>query len=160
MSDRQESTVVRRAGHADVDGLVACSGALFAEDAGVRDPYIDLGWPQEHGPGRFAAGIDDPDRLLLVAERDGEIVGHLTGVLGEASAIRPVRIATLVSMYVRPALRGGGTGQRLVAEFFGWARTTGAEAAEVTAYAGNAGAVRFYERNGFGPQSVTLRTPL
>ncbi|WP_277349504.1 hypothetical protein [Streptomyces sp. S3(2020)] len=43
---------------------------------------------------------------------------------------------TLVSMYVR------------------------VEQAEVTAYAANTDAIRFYERGGFAPQSVTLRQAL
>ncbi|UIX28919.1 hypothetical protein [Streptomyces sp. GQFP] len=36
----------------------------------------------------------------------------------------------------------------------------GAEHAEVTACAGNTDAIRFYERNGFAPQSLTLRLSL
>ncbi len=152
--------VVRRAEHADIGGLVACSSALFAEDAGTRDPGVDVDWPRQHGPRRFAAGMDDPHRLLLVADCDGEVVGHLVGVLGDASEMKPVKVATLLSMYVRPEFRRSRTGGRLVAEFLGWAREKGAEAAEVTAYSSNADALRFYERNGFAPQSVTLQTLL
>ncbi|MGV9314927.1 N-acetyltransferase family protein [Streptomyces sp. NPDC003691] len=160
MSIRQEDVTVRRAGHADIAGLVACSSALFAEDAGVRDPSVNIGWPREHGARRFAAGVDDPDRLLLVADCDGEVVGHLVGVLADASELRTVRVATLVSMYVRPAFRRGRIGGRLVAEFFDWATNAGAGAVEVTAYSGNAEAVRFYERHGFAPRSVTLQRSL
>ncbi len=139
---------------------MACSRALFAEDAGTRDPSIDIDWPREHGPRRFAAGIDDPDRLLLVADRDGEVVGHLTGAVAGASAMRPVGVATLVGMYVLPAYRGERIGERLIREFTVWAREKGAELAEVTAYSSNAGARRFYERNGFAEKSVTLEIPL
>ncbi|MER6153625.1 GNAT family N-acetyltransferase [Streptomyces hirsutus] len=160
MSDQRQAVVVRRAEHADVSGLVTCSSALFAEDAGTRDPSINVNWPREHGPQRFAAGIDDPSRLLLVADCDGEVVGHLVGALGDASAMKPVKVATLVSMYVQPAFRRGQIGGRLVAEFLGWAKEAGAEATEVTAYSSNAEAIRFYERNGFAPQSVTLQTSL
>jgi hypothetical protein len=42
MSDQRHEVIVRRAEPADVEGLVACSGALFAEDAGTRDPSIDI----------------------------------------------------------------------------------------------------------------------
>ncbi|WP_255310773.1 GNAT family N-acetyltransferase [Streptomyces viridosporus] len=160
MSDRRQAVVVRRAEHADVNGLVECSSALFAEDAGTRDASINIDWPRQHGRQRFAAGIDDPNRLLLVADCDGEAVGHLVGVLGDASAMKPVRVATLVSMYVQPAFRRYQIGGRLVAEFFGWAKEAGSEAAEVTAYSSNAEAIRFYERNGFAHRSVTLQTSL
>lgn len=74
--------------------------------------------------------------------------------------MRPVQVATLVSMYVRPAHRGGGLGARLVAQFSAWAKKKGADLAEVTAYSSNADAIRFYERNGFTSQSVTLHTAL
>ncbi|MGW2052234.1 N-acetyltransferase family protein [Streptomyces sp. NPDC001858] len=160
MSDQRHEVVVRRAEQADVEGLVACSSALFAEDAGTRDPSINIDWPREHGPQRFTAGIADPSRLLLVADCGGEVVGHLAGVVGEASAMKPVKVATLVSMYVQPAYRRGQIGGRLVGEFFAWAKQMGAGLAEVTAYSSNAEAVRFYERNGFASQSVTLETAL
>jgi GNAT superfamily N-acetyltransferase len=68
--------------------------------------------------------------------------------------------AVLAGLYVRPAHRGDGTGGRLVAEFRRWARERGARYAEVTAYAANADAVRFYERHGFGALTLTLRRPL
>ncbi|MFE0332356.1 GNAT family N-acetyltransferase, partial [Streptomyces sp. NPDC058960] len=126
MSDQGQAVVVRRAEHADVDGLVECSSALFAEDAGTRDPSINIDWPRQHGPQRFATGIDDPNRLLLVADCDGEVVGHLVGALRDTSAMQPVKVATLVSMYVQPAFRRGRIGGRLVTEFIGWAKDAGA----------------------------------
>ncbi|WP_328663607.1 GNAT family N-acetyltransferase [Streptomyces sp. NBC_00328] len=160
MSGQRHEVVVRKAEHADVDGLVACSGALFAEDAGTRDPSVDINWPREHGRQRFTAGIDDPDRLLLVADRGGEVVGHLTGVVAEGSAMKPVKVASLVSMYVQPAYRREQIGGHLMGQFLAWAKDKGAELAEVTAYSINTEAIRFYERNGFASKSVTLETVL
>ena len=160
MNDQRPEVVVRKAEHADVDGLVACSRALFAEDAGTRDPSINVDWPREHGPQRFTAGVEDPSRLLLVAERDGEVVGHLMGVVAEASAMKPVRVASLVSMYVQPAYRRGQIGGRLIGEFRAWAKEMGAHLAEVTAYSSNTEAIRFYERSGFTSKSVTLEVTL
>ncbi|MCX4423626.1 hypothetical protein [Streptomyces mirabilis] len=37
MSDRQHEAIVRRTEQADIEGLVACGSAVFAEDAGTRD---------------------------------------------------------------------------------------------------------------------------
>ncbi|MCX4434440.1 GNAT family N-acetyltransferase [Streptomyces mirabilis] len=161
MSDERHEVIVRRAEQADIKGLVACSSALFAEDAGTRDPGVDINWPREHGPQRFASGLADPNRLLLVVDRDGgEVVGHLTGTLVKPSAMRPMKVATLVSMYVRPAYRRDRIGRRMVDEFRSWAKESGAGSAQVTAYASNAEAIRFYERNGFASQSVTLEAAL
>ncbi|MFD6292865.1 GNAT family N-acetyltransferase [Streptomyces sp. NPDC060205] len=162
--DRDKATVrtatVRRARPDDVPALVASSAALFAEDAGTRDPSVDISWPLAHGAERFASGLDDPARLLLVAESGGEVVGHLAGVVAEGSAMRPLKVATLLSLYVRTAHRGTRTGARLVAGFLEWAREQGAQHAEVTAYAANQDAIRFYERSGFGAYTLTLGQPL
>lgn len=147
---------IRPARAADLDGLVASSSALFAEDAGTRDPGVDITWPREHGREVFAAGLDDPARLLLVADRDGEVVGHLTGRVADGTDVRPARVAELMSLYVRAAHRRERLGSRLVEAFRGWARAEGATLAEVSAYAANGDAIRFYEREGFAPKTVTL----
>ncbi|MEV8630176.1 GNAT family N-acetyltransferase [Streptosporangium sp. NPDC051023] len=152
--------VVRPATAADLDGVVACSSALFAEDAGTRDPTLNVSWPRQYGQARFAEALGDPERLVMVAEDEGGIVGHLTGSLSGPTPMRPVTVATLGSIYVRPAYRGQKIGSRLVAEFRTWAALHGAQYAGVTAYASNEAAIRFYQRNGFGTRSVVLETPL
>ncbi|MEV7074135.1 GNAT family N-acetyltransferase [Streptomyces sp. NPDC093990] len=155
-----EHLTVRRARHDDIPGLVASSAGLFAEDAGTRDPSVDIGWPREHGAASFTAALEDPARLVLVVAHGGEVVGHLTGSLTEPSAVRPVKSATLQGLYVRPAHRRARVGARLVAEFLAWAEDQGARQAEVAAYSANPEAIRFYERQGFGAHAVTLRHAL
>ncbi|MGV9875017.1 GNAT family N-acetyltransferase [Streptomyces cellulosae] len=66
-----------------------------------------------------------PGCLLQVADCGGRIVGHLAGSVAEGSAMRPVKVATLVSMYVQPDHRRGGLGKRLVTRFTSWAREEG-----------------------------------
>ena len=152
-----EELTVRRARPDDIPGLVASSAGLFAEDAGTRDPSVDVGWPREHGAASFTAALADPARLVLVVAHTGEVVGHLTGTLTDPSAVRPVKSATLNGLSVRPAHRRARVGARLVEEFLAWAEAQGAGQAEVAAYAANPEAIRFYERHGFGPHAVTLR---
>ncbi|MDP9849057.1 GNAT family N-acetyltransferase [Streptosporangium lutulentum] len=156
----ENGVVVRPATVADLNGIVACSSALFAEDAGTHDLTLNLNWPAEHGLTRFSKALSDPDRLMLVADDGGRIVGHLTGTLFGPTTMRPVVVATLGSIYVRPTYRGRKVGVNLVEEFRAWARHHGAQYAGVTAYAGNEAAVRFYERNGFSMRSVVLETSL
>lgn len=158
MTDRQ--VIVRRARAEDIPGLVASSAGLFAEDGGTRDSSVNVDWPREHGARSFAAALDDPARLVLAVEYDGQVVGHLMGSVTGPTEKRTVTSATLVSIYVRPEHRRARAGDRLVEEFLDWARRQGAEHAEVTAYAANADAVRFYERGGFTAMTVTLRQSL
>lgn len=158
MSDN--GVVVRPATAADLDGVVACSSALFAEDAGRRDPSLDVNWPREHGLAHFTSALGDLARLVMVADDGGRIVGHLTGSVSGPTSMRPVPVATLGSIYVQPPYRGRKIGSRLVAEFRTWAGGNGAQYAGVTAYAGNEAAIRFYQRNGFATRSVVLETAL
>ena len=74
--------------------------------------------------------------------------------------IRPLAVAELISMYVRPAYRRLELGGQLVEVFFDWARKQGAARASVSGYASNDGAIRFYQRQGFEPRTVILETDL
>lgn len=126
---------------------------------------MDLGWPDREAEAGFADKLDDATALILVADAGADagvdgVVGHLSGRIGEPSSIRPIRIATLVSLYVGPAYRSSGVGADLVDRFLAWAKQRGADRAAVSAYATNDGAIRFYERHGFAPHTVVLEQPL
>jgi GNAT superfamily N-acetyltransferase len=149
-------TDIRKAVPDDIEGLVACSTGLFAEDAGTRDPTLSQDWPRLHAADSYRAAFDDELKLVLVADDGGSVVGHLLGSLGEASDIRPIRVATLVSMYVMPTHRSAGAGAKLVAAFREWAGAAGADRLAVSAYAANDGAIRFYQRQGFLPRTLLL----
>ncbi|HZE41670.1 MAG TPA: GNAT family N-acetyltransferase [Stackebrandtia sp.] len=151
---------IRSATVDDEAAWVACAAGLFAEDGGTRDAALNVNWPHEHGAQSFHTGLSSPDRLLLVAEDGGEVAGTLSGQLRSPSAMRPVSVAELVSLFVVPRMRGGGVGARLVEGFLAWARSCEAELVQVSAYAANAGAVRFYERMGFSPHQVQLERRL
>lgn len=151
---------VRVAGHGDVEGLVATSVALFAEDGARRDRLRNPAWPAGNAAAWLSGLIGDPGALLLAAVGEGRVVGHLVGAFSAASPMWLGARAELVSMYVAPELRGEGVGSRLVGQFTAWARDRGAVRLHVTAYAANDGALRFYRRNGFKPLSTELAADL
>jgi GNAT superfamily N-acetyltransferase len=145
----------------DIESLLTVSAGLWREDAGTHDPEVmNIDWPVLHGRESFEALVHDPDRVGILADVDGELAG---GLIGSYPALTPYvlqREARLNSLWVRPEHRSLGIGALLVEEFFAWAREVGAPYAIVTAFAANTSAQRFYERQGFGPHTVTLRTPL
>jgi ribosomal protein S18 acetylase RimI-like enzyme len=145
---------------ADVPILVDLNHALFQEDAGQRDPCLNLNWAREEGHEYFTKHMRSEKSLGLLAETEGKGVGYLVGYVRSRSSLHPVRMAELESMYVSKAYRSRGVGQQLVSQFLEWAGAQGIERVSVTAYVANEGAVAFYKRIGFRPKSLTLELGL
>jgi ribosomal protein S18 acetylase RimI-like enzyme len=139
---------------------VSLNAALFQEDAGQRDPFMNLDWPHEEGHDHFTKHVREKSSLGLLAEVEGEAVGYLVGYVKGSTRMRPVRVAELESIYVRQAHREQGVGRRLVGRFLAWARERGAERVSVTAYAANESAIAFYQRIGFKAKELTLEMGL
>jgi len=144
----------------DVGAMVRLGSAPIREDAGIRDPYTDVGWPRGHGRDHFPSPISREDALCLLAKSGSKPVGYLARYLGEPTTVRPAKVAELQSMYVEARYRGRGFGSALVTEFLSWAGNRAAERVAVTAYVSNGDALRFYARRGFRPRSITLEMPL
>ena len=144
----------------DVEGLVRLSARLFVEDAGGRDPDTDTSWPARRGREHFLGLLSREDAVCLLALSDGTKVGYLAGYVREKTAIRPVTVAGLQSMYVEEGERGSGVGARLVGKFFAWAGGLGVERASVTAHAANGDAIRFYRRLGSSDRGLSLERGL
>ncbi|MEV4146699.1 GNAT family N-acetyltransferase [Amycolatopsis sp. NPDC049691] len=141
----------------DVPALVASAAALFAEDAGSRDPRMDLGWPDREGAAYYRGLVRDEKALCLLARADGAAAGHLIGRLLPIGSLCPKAVrAALESMRVAAEHRRRGVGEALVSAFVDWARDRGANELVVQAYAANDGAVAFYRAQGFRPFEVTL----
>ena len=147
---------VREATEADVASVVELSSALFQEDGGQRDPWMNLDWPKQEGAAYYSGHISGEDSLCLLAEVGDRVVGFLTGYVRGWSNLRPIRLAELESMFVTEEYRGGGIGAQLVREFVEWCRGKRVEGISVTAYWAKEGALRFYRRLGFEPRNVTL----
>ena len=108
-----------RAESTDVGALVRLSSSLSREDAGVRDPFTDVGWPEKEGWGHFLSLISGDDAVCLLAKSSRASVGYLAGYLKEPTALRPVKVADFQSMYVQESSRNRGVGSALVEEFLG-----------------------------------------
>jgi hypothetical protein len=82
---------IRPATPDDLNGVVASSAALFAEDAATRDPLRNAAWPATHGAQWCSDLLSDPHALVLVAAVEGEVAGHLVGMFAEPSGCSPSR---------------------------------------------------------------------
>ncbi len=145
----------------DTEDLVRLEARLFAEDAGIHDPDVDVSWPDRNGRDDFARLLASDSAVVLVARNGTELLGHLVGYLSDPSPTRHGRrSAQIRSLYVDESHRGAGVGHALVERFLTWASDREAHSVGVTSYLGNTGARSFYCRLGFAERSVVLHRPL
>ncbi len=105
---------------------------------------------------RFLADLSSSSHsCLLIAEKNGKMVGFLSGELREGSpAFKPNTWAAVEDVYVAPDHRSLGAGHALFEEYQKWAQRKGANGVSLQVAAGNARARKFYEELGFREVSV------
>jgi len=145
----------------DLEGLseVFASSEQYHRDIDDMPPLIaplDVAYARQ----RFAAmKLDDPDRLLLVAEVDGAVVGHVEATMRRDEAAGFV--GTYVDeLAVAPQWRGRGAGTVLMAAVEEWARGKGSLSVALDHFHTNEGAHRLYERLGFVVRGVIMEKRL
>jgi ribosomal protein S18 acetylase RimI-like enzyme len=105
---------------------------------------------------RFLADLSSSSHsCLFVAERNGEVVGFLSGELRDGSpAFKAKTWAAVEDIYVVPNHRSLGIGHALFEECKEWAEQKGADGISLQVAAGNTRARKFYEELGFREVSV------
>lgn len=133
-------TVVRPTTADDVAVLVEIFDGVAGEGRWIaREHPFD----RDDAERSIRAGVDDPDRLSLVAEVDGAVAGSL--------GLQPDGWGHLdLGMFLAPHARGRGVGTRLVEEAVAWARARpGIFKVCLQAWPHNAAALALYRRQGF-----------
>ena len=137
---------IRDARSADVPALAALVG--------------ELGYPTPEAT--MAVRLDamiDAGETVLVAERDGDIVGlltvHVTPVLH-----RPTAVGRLTALVVAGRARGGGVGRSLVAAAEQLLAARGCGLVEVTSNRRRTDAHAFYQRLGYDVTSLRFKKDL
>lgn len=105
----------------------------------------------------FAAIEKDPNNTVVVAERDGEVIGtlqltYIPGLTyggGERAQIEGVRVAS--------DQRGHGVGQALIGWAVDRARARGCRLVQLTTDRQRPDAIRFYQKMGFRPSHMGMK---
>ena len=127
---------------------LACPPSVSPENVAA---FID----ENLTPSHFADYLADPDRLVLVARRDGRMIGYAMLVRGvvdddDVQAAVTVRPAVEISkMYVLPDSHGGGASAALMTESINRAPSLDAKALWLGVNQNNERAQRFYAKHGF-----------
>jgi GNAT superfamily N-acetyltransferase len=138
----KDTLVIRSAARWDLDALVSLLGLLFSIEADFRPEPVR----QRRGLERALA---DPARVgVLVAERDGAVIGMVTAQLVTSTAEGGAS-AWIEDMVVAERERGRGIGRRLLEAIEAWAVARGASRLQLLADRENAPALAFYARLGW-----------
>lgn len=127
---------------------LACPPSVTPENVAA---FIAENLTQAH----FDDYLNDPDRLVLVARRDGRMIGYamlIRGVIDDEDVQRavPVRPAVEISkMYVLPADHGAGVSAALMGAALAHAPQFEARCVWLGVNQNNQRAQRFYAKHGF-----------
>jgi GNAT superfamily N-acetyltransferase len=150
MTDPGRAIVVRTAHAADIPRLAAllAAGTLReSEDAADLVAY--------------QAALEEitatPGTDVLVAERDGEVVGMCQLITFRHLQERGGRCAEIESMHVDSRFRSGGIGSVLVEAAVQRAAEAGCYRVQLTSHQSRKAAHRFYERHGFEPTHLGFK---
>jgi GNAT superfamily N-acetyltransferase len=102
----------------------------------------------------------DPHRTLLVAERDGAVIGTLILSFLRVLSSRGGINATVEDVRIAGALRGTGLGSEMMRQVVEMCRARGCKAIHLKSHRSRTAAHRFYERLGFDHSHVGMSLKL
>ena len=145
---------MRRARAEDVPAIVA----LLADDelGAARESPEDLAPYQA----AFKAVDADPNQHLVVAERDGRVVGCLQLTVIYGLSRRAATRAIIESVRVGSGERGSGLGTTMITWVIEECRRLGVDLLQLTSDKSRTDAHRFYERLGFEATHVGFKLTL
>jgi diamine N-acetyltransferase len=149
---------LRPAGAGDALCLGVLSMQVFLETYagnGIR-PDLAREVLQKHAPEAAAAALARDDQRLIVAEREGHLLGFAHWRPDTAHQGVPAgRPAELFRLYVLRRFAGLGLGTRLLRAAEEAAAAAGADTMWLTAWAGNQRALAYYPRRGYADVGTT-----
>jgi ribosomal protein S18 acetylase RimI-like enzyme len=124
---------------------------------------LEVAWERRRK--RYESTLSTADGILLVAERDGRVVGALIGEVedgadGSDIFAVPTRIAHVHDVAVLPEAQGSGVGRVLMERFEALLRERDVASYGLDVIAGNELALRFYESLGFERSYLSLQKRL
>ena len=103
----------------DVDVCILLGTAMHEESR-----YRHLSYDSEHCRRYADRLMNSENKLFLVAEEDGDVVGFLTGRV-ERQLFGPELLGQEELLYIRPERRNGMAGYKLMKEWMIWCREKG-----------------------------------
>jgi ribosomal protein S18 acetylase RimI-like enzyme len=164
MTDNSPSAaVVRRATSADL-GSLGRLGALLVQEHHDFDGRRFLA-ARNRTPDDYAtflgSQLDEPDMVVLVAEKDGGVIGYAYAAV-EGYDYKSLRgpAGVLHDLIVHPEYRGRGVGRLLLDAALSYLQSRGAPRVVLSTAERNTSAQRIFERMGFRRTMVEMTREL
>ena len=161
-----QAYVVEEGGAGDLDLLEPLWVAVHHQHREAMPhlaPYVSDATTWSERRALYAQLFADHDAVLLLARHDGALVGYALGYSMPATGtwladtwVTGERIGEVESLSVLPEHRGRGLGSRLLEALHDQLRDRGARDFILGALAGNADAIRLYQRHGYTPTWLYL----
>jgi ribosomal protein S18 acetylase RimI-like enzyme len=155
--------VIRRATAEDLEAVGRMGALLMRMHHDFdRDRFMAPGPRSEHGYGSFLGSqIDQTDALVLVAERESEVVGYLYAAIeGPSWKELRDRAGYIHDILVEEQHRGATIAESLMNAAFAWMREHNVPRVVLGTAANNARGQRFFERLGFRSTMVEMTKEL
>ena len=141
--------VLRAATRNDRDAIVAVFLSCWRQSyAGILPESAITAMTDERASALWSRVLADPAGTVLVAERDGTVLGVTRFAGGTADAV-------VHSLYVSPDAQGLGVGTRLLDAAFESLRADGARSVALWVFAANAPSIAFYDTRGWRSDGQT-----
>jgi GNAT superfamily N-acetyltransferase len=148
--------LIRDAGLMDLPAIVA----LLADDDKGRTRE-SMGGVLDAGYSMAFAAIDaDPNQHLLVAERDGFIVGTFQLSFLPGLSFRGAWRGQIEAVRIASSVRGQGLGREMISWAIERCRERGCRMVQLTSHAGRERAHAFYQRLGFERSHIGMKLHL
>jgi len=124
--------------------------------------FMSPGENPEEGYGAFLAGqLENPDMLVLVAERTDHIVGYVWAAI-EPESYKELRAQAgyIHDILVTDDARGGGAGARLIDAAVDWLQAQGMPRVLLWTAAPNGRARKLFEAHGFSATMIEMTREL
>ena len=156
-----DAVPIRLARRGDVPSLLMLWCAMLEENARSDPRLAPHKDAREHMGRTLASWVEDPSRMVLVAEEGGRlIVGYAAGCLTAGNGIQvPERLGQTTDCFVVPARRRRGIARRLAARLLDLLSERGADCIRLTASSKNDASQAFWRSMGYEPLEEILERP-
>ena len=132
------------------------------EDAVLYQPEHFVFSPKGTRTEQVKEILDSDTQTMLVAEKDGEVIGFAHLVLIKAKKVPCLK--SEISLYLQDLVvtaeyRSQGIGTILMNEAKKYGKENGADFFRTQVFPQNTDGLRFYERNGFSEKMITIECP-